>query len=1721
MLNRKIFFSTSLSLIFGFFIHHSIAQDYSGNIWGGISFNKSDSTAERNNILSTPSGEGGGAVAVDPITMRLLFYSDGNTVYDATHQPMPGGPLNGDPNLNQAAVVSEDPNNPGRYIIFTNTGSEIQSSIVNMNQLGNAAAGQLPLGNIVSANQSTGITGASQAMAVIASGSPLTNYLVYQDVAANTLVVREIGPSGALGAAYSVPIPATMTANNVSFVELADGTFRLALAPENANRNVQLFTFDPSDNSLVADGPVLNSAGPEGVYDTEWSANGRYLYISKQISPTEGQVYQYDTQNPSSTLAAILPSSVSGSYGLQLGVDGSIYHVYQNGVGSLQLGRIDYPDSVSALTGYDQSPLGTNAFPTKQFTSTLAGQSQPFTISFTTTSPICQNSTAAFFPSWDSDPAPSQLIWDFGDTIIHAINPTYLYEQQGAFPVSLTAIRGSDTAYYQQNVIVTANDLSIDLGMDTVICPGETVILDIGEGIPNDALITWSDGGIEGSTTGRSITVDTTGTYWVTVTLSNGCSLYDAIQVELYGEEYQRANFWYFGNQAGIDFNQDPNDPENPTRPVTDGQMTAPEGSATISDVNGDLLLYTNGESVWGVDRTTGEHVLLDADIGGSTSATQSALIVPLPGDETLYYIFTVESNGDAGADNQINLTYTLVDIKAGVAGEIVEKNVPLFSPSGERITAVEMNNGTVLLAHELGGNTFYAFPITENGIGTPVLSSAGSVHDLYQPANAEGYMEFSPDGSKVAVALSGPANTIEIFDFVDSTLTVTNPITLTFDEPYSDYQVYGIEFSPGLNKLFVTLLGNSGSILYEVRIDTTDEAYLQQLLDNQTPLYQGSERLGAIQIGPDRTVYVAVEGAGSLGTIDVAEDTLLTSTFNLNGFDLGGATSSLGLPNIIQSYSVGPGGPGISVTGAQCVGSEVSFTGSTSSVIDELSWTIIRISDNNLIHSSTEEEFTRTFNTPGEYRATLRVWNRCDFDTTMIQNFIIHDNPEPPTLAGIYTLCTDPVTLDADNLNRPALTYLWSTGATTKTIEVAQDALINVTITDANGCSADRETEVVDARLDISLGPDQTVCQFEPIDDLNTGISNAAGFTWYIDNVVQPTTNPSIALNSDVPGDFIYRVEVTDPYTSCVATDEVLISIKAQPDLDVDANNAACNASGGELIVTGNPDFSFEWIDASNNPVPDPSNVSSGVYHVIITDPVSGCTQTKTQGVNDGDFNITSISSDSDCNGGNVSFSVDIPGAISYTLTNNQTAQMIIPQTNHTINNVSDVVVTGLVPEGEYTLEVINNSGCRQTRTVAVTENPEVTFDVVINSLCRPDVEVELTNISGSGTDIISWYDPNGNPVTGDNFLRNVSTAGVYRVTVSNDLCEGEASVDLNINDNPMVIIEQTRDGCNSPAVGIARPNQTGSFSYQWSPGGSVGPQISFDNPGEYTASVTAVNMNTGCSGVSGPATFNVYGEVVVEVSSTVPCEDGKPILLTATPGGNQPNLEFNWFNQAGSRLNAQSTRTFEVMDDGTYRVEALIPGTTCSGQDIISLSRLPLTPTGLLDVYTYCSEDPMWEQSTVLLLPTGSFIEYNWYDLSNNSLIATWPELEISGGDEGQYLAQFTNVFGCVTSDTVSVDNDCIPTVYVPNAFTPNSDNKNDYFVVFPRYIQQFEIFIFSRWGEVIFHSTEMDFKWDGRLNGKLLPVGTYPYLMRYRSLTDPNRGVIEQRGGVLLLK
>ncbi|QXP61489.1 T9SS type B sorting domain-containing protein [Olleya sp. HaHaR_3_96] len=374
---------------------------------------------------------------------------------------------------------------------------------------------------------------------------------------------------------------------------------------------------------------------------------------------------------------------------------------------------------------------------------------------------------------------------------------------------------------------------------------------------------------------------------------------------------------WYFGNNAGINFNTN----TNAVTALTDGLLSTEEGCTSISDSTGNLLFYTNGENVY--DR---EHNIMPNGTGlfGNQSSTQSAIIIPKPEDPNLYYIFTQDTNFQLNPDNGFN--YSIVDMTLnGGFGAVTTKNQFLLNKASEKVTAVlkdcqsqniwvvtyaDSDALTNINAVDNNNNTFYAFEVSAaSGVNpTPIVSTLP-----FSISERRGYLKFSPDGTKLACA--NVAEGLYLFDFDTTTGIVSNSqqINTTIAPPGQPQSPYGIEFSPDNQVLYVTTYYETPSAdftnpsaqygtLIQYDLTNTNISATEQVLD-QRIMYRS-----ALQLGPDGKIYRSLsatydQGTPFLSVINTPNNLGVSSDYQHAIINLNGRSSRQGLPPFIASF--------------------------------------------------------------------------------------------------------------------------------------------------------------------------------------------------------------------------------------------------------------------------------------------------------------------------------------------------------------------------------------------------------------------------------------------------------------------------------------------------------------------------------------------------------------------------------------------------------------------------------------------------------------------------------------------------------------------------------------------------------------------------------------------------------------------------------------------------
>ncbi|MAU26168.1 MAG: hypothetical protein CMH48_12950 [Muricauda sp.] len=389
---------------------------------------------------------------------------------------------------------------------------------------------------------------------------------------------------------------------------------------------------------------------------------------------------------------------------------------------------------------------------------------------------------------------------------------------------------------------------------------------------------------------------------------------------------------WYFGQNAGLDFNS------GTPVPLLDGQINTVEGCEAFSDANGNLLFYTDGKTVW-----NRSHQVMPSgtELGGSFSTTQSALVVPNPIDKNIYYVFTPDDALSKNFGQTTNgFNYSVVDMaKDNGRGDVIDKNITLLAQCSEKVSAVRNASGDYYWVVTHFRNQFYAYRVDGSGVSeNPVVSTTGPWIGDFE--NIRGSLKISPDGTKLAVAhtIVEPeyAGSFYLFDFEVDTGVVSNAQLISSERLY-----YGVEFSSNSSKLYASGMGIT-TLDGEKVVDKVE--IVQYDLD--APNIAASEYLvfrfnkainsfvaGALQIGIDKKIYHAIPG-DRLSVIRTPNLKGLDSDFRQFYIDMGGRGATYGLPPFIQSFF-----ETIVTIENFCEGDTTQFTTESNGTIASISW--------------------------------------------------------------------------------------------------------------------------------------------------------------------------------------------------------------------------------------------------------------------------------------------------------------------------------------------------------------------------------------------------------------------------------------------------------------------------------------------------------------------------------------------------------------------------------------------------------------------------------------------------------------------------------------------------------------------------------------------------------------------------------------------------------------
>jgi len=445
-----------------------------------------------------------------------------------------------------------------------------------------------------------------------------------------------------------------------------------------------------------------------------------------------------------------------------------------------------------------------------------------------------------------------------------------------------------------------------------------------------------------------------------------------------------QADNWYWSFNQGVTF------AGGSPQYVADGQTTVMEGTAVMSDAEGQLLFYASNGTVWNknhVQMLNGDNML-----SGSQSSTQSGIIVPKPGAAGIYYLFNVAlENG---------LVYSEIDMSldSGLGAVTANKNIVLADDARvEKITAVYHADKERIwvISHRSANNEFIAYLVSASGVaGTPVTSAIGYSYttvapfegSLYLNDGPAGQLKASPDGTRLA-AVQDTGNIfgsslvdgqIEIFDFDNSNGQISNMRHLQIANT-----AYGIEFSPNSrylyvadsNRLNVGALGTTIVKIFQYDIEAGNESAIAASVTN---IGQYSSRYQcALQLGPDGKIYTMNSaGLNTLVAISNPNNAGLAAGLTANVLTVTDG-DSIGLPTFNQSYFQS------GILSDENCGSEVSFSLLRIPGVTLTAW---NFGDPASGADNTSNLAYHVFSAPGTYTVTAEVTSNNALQTVTAQ---------------------------------------------------------------------------------------------------------------------------------------------------------------------------------------------------------------------------------------------------------------------------------------------------------------------------------------------------------------------------------------------------------------------------------------------------------------------------------------------------------------------------------------------------------------------------------------------------------------------------------------------------------------------------------------------------------------------------------------------------------------
>lgn len=534
------------------------------------------------------------------------------------------------------------------------------------------------------------------------------------------------------------------------------------------------------------------------------------------------------------------------------------------------------------------------------------------------------------------------------------------------------------------------------------------------------------------------------------------------------------------------------------------------------------------------------------------------------------------------------------------------------------------------------------------------------------------------------------------------------------------------------------------------------------------------------------------------------------------------------------------------------------------------------------------------------------------------------------------------------------------------------------------------------------------------------------------------------------------YTVTATDASGLCNHTATASIEVNEPFPITVTADTTVCTAVGLLLeVVYGVTGAMVQWepavgLDDATSPTPQVMLDSTQAYVVRVTAP-DGCAAIDTVEVTVPFSDLAPPLDTTVCAGEQVTLDPGQPGALHAWSTGASTPTITVDE------------------EGPFTVQLTDPIGCTAQWTADV-------------HLVQPPV-VELGNDTTFCAGGSLLLDPGavGTHLWNDGSAAgelSVTTSGTWWVRVTNtDGCAASDTLITIVHPLPVVLLNDTT-ACAGTTVMLDAGSD--GAAYLWT-NGTQTATVTVDE-GTTRIGVTVTGAEGCTTDAEAEITWLVFPTPMLG-NDTVVCRGQSLVLDPATAA-----QHYLWSSNA-------TTATITVQQGGVHWVRAA--NGPCAAYDTIQVTLAPTPPVLLPETLSFCPDDPPFH----VVLNAGD---------AGNTYAWSVPPGQVAGSGHllnatrsGTYSVTITSTDGCTVGDTVLILQDCPAALYVPNTFTPNNDGVNDVFRPEGYNIDDLELLIFNRWGELIARSIWPDAHWDGTYMGERSPDGVYPWYIRYHSV------------------